>query len=150
MKIYLDDNRTPLDDSWIVVRDYEQFVKTIISIGDLSSIEIISFDHDLGITAIDEYFKNVIPNYNLDYDNITELTGYDCIKWLINYYYETNPDRLEMERKDKKVLPLGFPLVRVHSANPIGGANIIGYANNFYKNEGKEMASHYLKVEHTI
>jgi hypothetical protein len=55
-----------------------------------------------------------------------------------------------MERKDKKVLPLGFPLVRVHSANPIGGANIIGYANNFYKNEGKEMASHYLKVEHTI
>ena len=30
-KIYLDDVRTPVDPSWTVVRNYEQFVDTVTS-----------------------------------------------------------------------------------------------------------------------
>ena len=29
VKIYLDDVRTPVDPSWIVVRNYEQFIDTV-------------------------------------------------------------------------------------------------------------------------
>ncbi len=32
-KIYLDDVRTPVDKSWTVVRNYEQFVSTVMHIG---------------------------------------------------------------------------------------------------------------------
>jgi len=83
MKIYLDDVRTPIDNDWILVRDYEQFVSKVIEVG-LENIEIISLDHDLGVTAMKEYFNNVSPNYTLDYNNIEEKTGLDCAKWLIN------------------------------------------------------------------
>lgn len=45
-KIYLDDIRTPVDSSWLVVRNYYEFVETVSKIG-LENIEIISLDHDL-------------------------------------------------------------------------------------------------------
>jgi len=32
-KIYLDDIRTPIDKSWIVVRSYEEFVEKLPNIG---------------------------------------------------------------------------------------------------------------------
>jgi hypothetical protein len=40
VKIYLDDVRTPVDPSWIVVRNYEQFVDTVTYNG-LENIELI-------------------------------------------------------------------------------------------------------------
>ena len=79
VKIYLDDLRTPVDKDWIVVRNYDEFTKKVLEVG-LDNIELISLDHDLGDTAMAEYYKNVAPNYKLDYDNITEMTGYDCCK----------------------------------------------------------------------
>lgn len=60
-KLYLDDERIPFFDGWIIVRNFEDFKNTILEKG---LPKEISFDHDLG----DE-----VP------------TGYDCVKWLVNH-----------------------------------------------------------------
>jgi hypothetical protein len=117
-KVYLDDVRTPNDGDWIVVRNYDEFVEQVKSIG-LENIEVISLDHDLGETSMKEYFENVLPNYTLDYKNIEEKTGYDAAKWLVTRSILTN-------------IPL--PQIYTHSANPIGSANIMGYINNYFRN----------------
>ncbi len=114
IKIYLDDIRTPIEEGWTVVRNYDEFVSTVMYNG-LENIELISLDHDLGDTAMKEWHTNVYHNYKLDYNNITEKTGYDCAKWLVSQWMD------------------GQPVVDVftHSANAIGSANIMGYINNY-------------------
>ena len=148
-RIYLDDVRTPIDKDWVIVRDYIQFIKTIEELG-LDNISTISLDHDLGDSAMQEYFNNVSPNFKLDYNNITEKTGLDCAKWLINHFYEKYPKRLEMKDREKKDIPIKFPDVYVHSANPIGSGNMMGYINNFLMNEGKPQTCVRVRIEHTI
>ena len=149
-RIYLDDVRTPVDkESWVVVRNYEQFIAKVNELG-LSNISTISLDHDLGDGAMSEYFNNVSPNYQLDYNNINEKTGMDCTKWLINHFYEINPKRSEMTRFDRKSIPFVFPTVYVHSANPIGSANMMGYVNNFLMNEGAPQTCVRVRIEHTM
>jgi hypothetical protein len=114
-RIYLDDVRTPTDvENWVVVRNYEEFVDKVNKIG-LENIELISLDHDLGDSAMREWHKNVYNNYELNYDNITEKTGMDCTKWLVEKWLD------------------GSPVVEVvvHSANAIGSANMMGYINNY-------------------
>jgi hypothetical protein len=118
IRLYLDDVRTPNDDDWTIVRNYDEFVNHIKMNG-LENYEVISLDHDLGDTAMKEYFNNVSPNYQLDYSNITEKTGLDCARWIVT------------ESMTKKI-PL--PQIYTHSANPIGAANIMGYINNYLKN----------------
>jgi len=114
--IYLDDARTPIlgDIDWIVVRNYDEFVSKVTQIG-LDNIDLISLDHDLGDSAMIEWRTNVYHNYILDYNNITEKTGMDCTKWLVNQWLD------------------GAPVVKVmvHSANAIGSANMMGYINNY-------------------
>ena len=157
-RIYLDDIRTPISpnnawvdgiEEWTVVRNYEEFVAKVLELG-LSNIELISLDHDLGDTAMNEYFKNVSPNYQLNYDNIEEKTGFDCCKWIINHFYDTNPKRVNMSRLDKKQYPIKFPEVVIHSANPIGSANMMGYINNFLMNEGQPQTCVRVNIEHTV
>ena len=149
MKIYLDDVRTPRDKDWMVVRNYGEFVDLVQKVG-IKNIGTISLDHDLGDSAMNEYFTNVSPNYKLDYENIEEKTGYDCAKWIVDYFYETNPDRLEMSRAKKSKTKPKFPLVVVHSANPIGSANIMGYINNFLMNEAQTQTCVRVTIEHTV
>ena len=62
-----------------------------------------------------EWHKNVYHNYTLNYDNITEKTGMDCTKWLVEQWLN------------------GVPACRVmvHSANAVGSANMMGYINNY-------------------
>jgi hypothetical protein len=139
--IYLDDIRTPAENEridWKIVRTPEEFVDAIFSIG-LSNISGITFDHDLGPKAMNEYYKNVRSNFTLNYENIQdEVTGYDLIKWLVDHYYAMNPEKADMPYSEKKKLDsIPFPKIIVHSANPIGSANIIGFANNFFKNEAR-------------
>jgi hypothetical protein len=119
--IYLDDIRTPLPNpsthdapEWIIVRNYEEFVQEVNEIG-LENIELISLDHDLGDSAMKEWLHGVVRNYEINYDNITEKTGMDCVKWLVNQWLD------------------GKPLVNVmvHSANAVGAANMMGYINNY-------------------
>lgn len=130
-KVYLDDERTPNDDNWIIVRNYGQFIKKISEIG-LDNIGVISFDHDLGDTAIEEYFRNVVNKGIIDYDNIEEKTGYDAAKWLVGHYMDN--------------FKIPFPQVYAHSANPVGAANIINYINGFLKHIDKKQTA-VLKVE---
>ena len=150
VKIYLDDIRTHNDKDWLVVRSFYEFVDLINKVG-LNNIELISLDHDLGDTAMNEYYNNVSPNYKLDYENIEEKTGYDAAKWLVNLFYSLNEDRINMSRSEKKRdKNFYFPKVVVHSANPIGSANIMGYINNFLMNEGKSQDCIRVKIEHYV
>ena len=145
-KIYLDDVRTPIDKEWVVVRNYSEFVAKVQDIG-LENISEISLDHDLGDTAMNEYFNNVSPNYTLNYDNIKEKTGYDCAKWLVEHYYQLNPDTNE-PRNIKRNSVFKFPKITSHSANPIGASNIMGYINNFLMNEAREQNCVRVKIAH--
>lgn len=149
-KIYLDDIRTPIDKDWLVVRNFHEFVNLVNKIG-LNNIDLISLDHDLGDTAMNEYYNNVKTNYTLDYNKIEEKTGYDAAKFLVNHFYSINEHRINMSRGDKKNdKNFYFPKVVVHSANPIGSANIMGYINNFYMNEGQPQNCIRVHIEHTI
>jgi hypothetical protein len=146
-RIYLDDVRTPTGDNWIVVRNYDEFVSEVNKVG-LGNIDIISLDHDLGDTAMDEYYNNVSPNYELNYDNIKEKTGYDAAKFLVSLFHNTNEARFNMSRSERKKDKFVFPIVYVHSANPIGSANIMGYLNNFYMNEGQAQTCVRVQIPH--
>ena len=132
--LYLDDVRTPTDNRWQVVRSYDEFVAHI-KLNGLEKYETISLDHDLGDTAMNEYYNNVHPNYTLDYNNITEKTGLDCCKFLVAESMNTK-------------IPL--PQIYVHSANPIGSGNMMGYINNYFMNGRMPQTCIRIKVEHTI
>lgn len=133
-KLYLDDVRTPIDSSWDVVRNYDEFVG-FVKLKGLENIEVISLDHDLGEGAMIEYYTNVKNNFTLDYNNIEEKTGYDCAKFLV------------AESMNKKI-PL--PQIYIHSANPIGSANMMGYINNYLMNCHLPQTCIRVKIEHTI
>lgn len=148
VKLYLDDVRTPIKDGWTVVRNYDEFKNKVEEVG-LDNIELISLDHDLGDTAMNEYFNNVSKNYKLDYNNIEEKTGYDCAKWLVNHFYDLHPEATEGYRAFRnKEFP--FPDVYVHSANPIGAANMMGYINNFLMNEAQPQTCVRVSIPHTV
>jgi hypothetical protein len=66
VKIYLDDLRTPSDNSWFIIRNHHDFIHKIST--SFNQIECISFDHDLG----------------------EEKTGFDCAKYLIEYCMNNN------------------------------------------------------------
>jgi hypothetical protein len=132
--LYLDDVRVPTDSRWEVVKNYDEFVAHI-KMNRLDSYEVISLDHDLGDTAMNEYYNNVHPNYTLDYNNIVEKTGMDCAKWLV---------------AESMTHHIPLPQIYVHSANPIGSANIMGYINNYLMNSRLPQTCIRIKVEHSI
>ena len=131
--LYLDDVRIPKTDNWEVVRNYDEFVAHIKLKG-LGAYEVISLDHDLGDTAMIEWRRNVYHNYTLDYNNITEKTGMDCAKWLVDQWLD------------------GAPVVEVvvHSANAIGSANIMGYINNYKHVSKLPQNCVRVRIEHTV
>lgn len=67
--------------------------------------------------------------------NINGYTGYDTAKWLVEKWLDGENNKM---------------LVTVHSANPIGAANIMGYINNYYANN--EMPQTCIKdiIKYTI
>jgi hypothetical protein len=134
LRLYLDDIRTPVDEDWIVVRNYDEFVAQIKLHG-LGTFELISLDHDLGEGAMVEYYTNVKNNYMLDYNNINERTGMDCCRYLVS------------ESMNEKI-PL--PQIYVHSANPIGAANMMGYINNYLMNCKLPQTCVRVQINHTI
>ena len=131
--LYLDDVRIPTEGDWQVVRNYDEFVAHIRMNG-LENYEVISLDHDLGEGAMIEYYTNVKPNYELDYNRIPEKTGMDCARYLV------------AEVMGKKI---PMPTIYVHSANPIGAANIIGYMNNYFRNNRLPETCTKVNIAHT-
>jgi len=134
IKLYLDDVRTPTNEDWVVVRNYDEFVQKI-NLHGLESFEVISLDHDLGEGAMVEYYTNVKNNFTLDYNNIEEKTGMDCCKFLVSLSMTKN-------------IPL--PQIYVHSANPIGSTNMMEYINNYFMNCKSPQTCIRVKIEHTI
>ena len=65
-KIYIDDDRFPKTQGWIIIRNYEDFVNWVTENG---IPDEISFDHDLG----------------QDSKGIIRKNGVDCARWLCNY-----------------------------------------------------------------
>lgn len=126
--LFLDDIRIPQDafdytkrptyilDEWVIVRSYEEFIKTITERG---MPERISFDHDLGDV---HYNMNHLDSQDwLAYHKLDERekTGYDCAKWLVEYSMDNN-------------VPISKTW-HIHSMNPVGGANIHGYITSYLK-----------------
>jgi hypothetical protein len=58
----------------------------------------------------------------------------DCARWLV------------AESMDTKI-PL--PVIYVHSANPIGSANMMGYINNYFRNCKLPEVCVKVNIEHT-
>jgi hypothetical protein len=104
----------PKDKHYTVVRSYQQFIEIITLRG---IPQFVSFDHDLGPYSYSEYSNSIKTGY-INYENIQEMTGLDCAKWLVNYCIEKN---------------LPFPEYIVHSMNPIGKKNIESYIESYNK-----------------
>jgi len=132
-KIYLDDVRTPVDKDWVVVRNYDEFVSKVNEIG-LENIDLISLDHDLGDSAMNEWIYRVTKNYTINYDKITEKTAMDCTKWLVNQWMDGKP----------------VVDVVVHSANAIGSGNMTGYINNYRHINRLPQNCVRVRIEHTV
>ncbi len=123
MKIFLDDVRIPEDcskymhtriqsankiylEEWVIVRNYKEFCSIITN--NHPNITHISYDHDLAdcfqlreTLNIDEWF---------DVNGNREYTGLDCAKFMKDFYNEKQ---------------LKYPIMFVHSLNPVGTNNII-------------------------
>lgn len=157
--LFLDDERHPKDVKWVdlppvewrVVRTYKDFVGLITKDG---LPKKISFDHDLAQEHYGEYIRVATEKSEeakqIRYDTLREKTGYDCAKWLVNHFYDINPDWILLGRLQKKTLGMDFPKVYTHSANPIGSANIMGYINNFFMNEGQPQTCVRVNIDHTV
>jgi len=111
--IFLDDERMPIDAPielpplvWTIIRSYDEFTKTITNNG---LPQVISFDHDMDVTAYQEYHRMWQGDRVINYSNIKEKTGYHCAQWLVEYC-----------RKHKQPLPAYY----IHSYNDIGRENI--------------------------
>ena len=131
--LYLDDVRIPTEGEWQVVKNYYEFIAHI-KLNGLENYEVISLDHDLGESAMQEYYTNTKPNFELDYNRINEKTGMDCARFLVAESMTTN-------------IPL--PQIYVHSANPIGSANMMGYINNYFRNQRLPEICTKVSIAHT-
>ena len=123
-KLYLDDIRTPtqtyktsVDSEWVIVRNYDEFVKVI----ERDGLPFwISFDHDLA----DEHYRQSMydkdKHYSQYYSDGTfkEKTGYECAKWLVAYCFDKSID---------------LPKWDVHSMNPVGKQNIASVLLSYEK-----------------
>jgi hypothetical protein len=133
MKIYLDDIRTPVDKDWLVVKNYEEFVKAVDSF-DIDQIECISLDHDLDYTAMAEYFNSTDDKRELNYELIKEKTGMDCAKYLVEKWINTG--------KTCKVM--------IHSANEPGSINMKSYINSYKKSVNEDQDCQRWIIPHTL
>ena len=118
MKLFLDDVRNPSEcvgwmykrigalnpiylEEWEVAKNYEQFISVIND--HARKITHISFDHDLADVHYD-------PRTWTESFVYQEKTGFDCAKYM-KWFYDENR--------------IPYPIMFVHSMNPIGTERII-------------------------
>ncbi len=110
VKLYIDDLRDPPDNNYEGFIVLRSYEDAIKWIEENGCPDYISFDHDLG-----------------SFHHKTEYTGYDIVKWMV-----------EMDMNNEgKWIPQDFSYT-VHSANPIGAANIVGLLQGYLESRGKE------------
>ncbi len=124
--LWLDDIRNPFDKDFtsyvalynpflnephkiVWVTNYESFTRWI---GDNGLPDAISFDHDLDT---EHYDQNISPKI------YKKKTGYDCVKWLVEYC-----------RKTIKHLPICI----YHTMNPAGKVNMSTYIKSSKEHYG--------------
>lgn len=81
-----------------------------------------------------ESYQLISLDHDLGHIDTDEKTGLDCAKFLVTESMTRN-------------IPL--PQIYVHSANPIGSANIIGYINNYSKSSGMPENCVHVEISHT-
>lgn len=141
--LYLDDLRTPSAviegyEPFVVVRNYDQFVSHIKTYGIPA---LISFDHDLADEHMRDWYKHQARGIEqVSYEDFTEKTGLDCMKFLC----KTIQDAKENGHY------FFMPAIRVHSANPMGSQNILSYAHSFCTAMGLEGDIRYMVTPFTI
>ena len=96
---------------WRIVRTHKDFVGLISKEGLPTTI---SFDHDLSKEHYPDGYNGLPPRY----DEYMEKTGYDSLKWLVEYC---------QERK------VALPKCYCHSFNVIGRENIFGLIQSYNK-----------------
>ena len=110
--IFLDDERYPEDVTWInypeydkvvIVRDSVNFKKNfhLYMMKETNSLVEVSFDHDIQDFFFDE-----------------ETTGYDLLKWMVDYCFEWGYD---------------IPECYFHTQNNVGKRNMESYYINAVK-----------------
>ena len=130
--LFLDDIRVPEDvfnytgnpiflkEDWLIVRNYDEFVKTVKELG---IPNIVTFDHDLA-----DIHYDVQDHVDEDYYDLcaaqNEKTGFHCAKWLI-YHCLDNGLKLP-------------PKVLIHSMNGVGAKNINSLFTTYEKVHGKQ------------
>ena len=96
--------------AWVIVRNYNQFVETILRDG---LPQTVSFDHDLADEHYQEYHAahddKMLTKGTFRYDKMKEKTGYHCAHWMAAYCV------------DKK---LPIPVYYLHTMNFIGKQNM--------------------------
>lgn len=115
--LFLDDERLPKNVIWIdlplvpweIARNYKQFCQLINSRGLPVNV---SFDHDLA----DEHYKDLGQSGSIGYEKFTEKTGYDCVKFMIEYCMNHN-----------KPVPNCF----YHTMNQVGAGNMYTYIESY-------------------
>lgn len=118
--LYLDDVRVPRPNywfRWVVVRSYPEFCNYIRQQG---VPRFVSFDHDLGEEALQLGARSNWQEF--DYSECSEMTGYDCAKFLVEYCLDND---------------IPMPHFTVHSANPAGAENILSLLNNLQREQGQ-------------
>lgn len=91
---------------WVIVRNYNDFVNYIKEHG----IPLrVSFDHDLADEHYQEYHRMNNSDKKINYENLTEKTGFHCAQFLANYCIENN---------------IPIPKYYIHTMNPVGAVNI--------------------------
>ncbi len=113
--LYIDDIRNPPNRKYVVVRSFEAAKAYIAEFG---MPRFVSFDHDLGMMG------KTLPSGIWIGEEVEAATGYDFAKWLC-----------EQDMDSPWMSSLGFSF-HVHSANPVGKANIEGYLNNYLNHIG--------------
>ena len=96
----------PIED-WIVVRNYEDFAKTIELLG---LPAVVSFDHDLARSHIKHYFEVSSISGIIEYEKLKEKTGKHCAEFLVDKW-----------TKSGRVKPIK---TFIHSANIYGVVEI--------------------------
>lgn len=123
MYIFLDDERNPEQvtwvaipkpDSWVIVRNYSEFVSLLETL-DFPPTHI-SFDHDLADAHYEAFYREYSGEKGVSYG--PEKTGFECAKALIDICIDKS---------------WYLPAYTVHSMNHIGGLRIIQLMEDFKK-----------------
>jgi hypothetical protein len=90
IKIYVDDLHTPKEEGWVVVRTFEAFKKILVATP-ISSIDVISFDHDLGVECAKFLLavikdRGVVEDFPTVYVHSMNPSGSQDIIGLINSF----------------------------------------------------------------